>query len=137
MWERTHAGDPQGEHHEPCAAVLPVLNAGSSQIKLALQMLKEESLIHYEASFCYDAFQFCVLVRDRHRHRPQALMGATQVSDFVNAKAWIRKAWEVSCITSGPDSNAARMFKMYWANPRSHQLAGTLPQTTLSPPDPQ
>lgn len=25
-------------------------------------MLKEESLIHYEASFCYDAFQFCVLV---------------------------------------------------------------------------
>ena len=26
-------------------------------------MLKEESLIHYEASFCYDAFQFCVLVR--------------------------------------------------------------------------
>lgn len=26
-------------------------------------MLKEESLVHYEASFCYDAFQFCVLVR--------------------------------------------------------------------------
>ena len=33
------------------------------QIKLALRMLKEEGLIHYEASFCYDAFQFCVLVR--------------------------------------------------------------------------
>ena len=32
------------------------------KIKLALRMLKEESLIHYEASFCYDAFQFCVLV---------------------------------------------------------------------------
>ena len=26
-------------------------------------MLKDESLVHYEASFCYDAFQFCVLVR--------------------------------------------------------------------------
>ena len=25
-------------------------------------MLKEESLVHYVASFCYDAFQFCVLV---------------------------------------------------------------------------
>ncbi|KIP04481.1 hypothetical protein PHLGIDRAFT_19952 [Phlebiopsis gigantea 11061_1 CR5-6] len=91
---------------------------GIRKIKLALQMLKEESLIHYEASFCYDAFQFCVLV-----------------SDFVNAKAWIRKAWEVSCITSGPDSNAARMFKVYWANPRSHTLAAVLPKTTLSGPD--
>ncbi|THG94315.1 hypothetical protein EW026_g7128 [Hermanssonia centrifuga] len=91
---------------------------GIRKIKLALRMLKEESLVHYEASFCYDAFQFCVLV-----------------SDFPNAKAWIRRAWEVSCYTSGPDSNAARMFKMYWANPRSHQLAGTLPKTTLSGPD--
>lgn len=26
-------------------------------------MLKEEALVHYEASFCYDAYQFCVLVR--------------------------------------------------------------------------
>ncbi|EKM57569.1 uncharacterized protein PHACADRAFT_251260 [Phanerochaete carnosa HHB-10118-sp] len=91
---------------------------GIRKIKLALQMLKEESLIHYEASFCYDAFQFCVLV-----------------SDFANAKAWIRRAWEVSCITSGPDSNAARMFKVYWANPRSHTLAAALPKATLSGPD--
>lgn len=33
------------------------------QIKLALHMLKQERLVHYEASFCYDAFQFCVMVR--------------------------------------------------------------------------
>ena len=29
-------------------------------------MLVEENLIHYQASFCYDAFQFCVLVRLLH-----------------------------------------------------------------------
>ena len=40
----------------------PQLTTKHTQIKLALRMLKEESLIHYEASFCYDAFQFCVLV---------------------------------------------------------------------------
>ena len=32
------------------------------QIKIALKLLKEEGLVHYEASFCFDAFQFCVLV---------------------------------------------------------------------------
>lgn len=42
--------------------VAHTLNSPCKQIKLALRMLKEESLIHYEASFCYDAFQFCVLV---------------------------------------------------------------------------
>ena len=25
--------------------------------------MKEERLMHYEASFCFDAFQFCVMVR--------------------------------------------------------------------------
>ena len=34
----------------------------SLQIKLALRLLKEERLVHYETSFCYDAFQFCVMV---------------------------------------------------------------------------
>ena len=113
------------------------------QIKLALKMLKDESLVHYEASFCYDAFQFCVLVSSclpapwlPCLQRACADV-VRQVSDFTNAKAWIRRAWEVSVYTSGPVSNAARMFKMYWANPRSHQLAGTLPHTTLSGPDPQ
>ncbi|KAI0694025.1 SET domain-containing protein [Cytidiella melzeri] len=91
---------------------------GMRKINLALRMLKEESLVHYEASFCYDAYQFCVLV-----------------SDFSNAKKWIRRAWEVSCITSGQDSHAARMFKIYYANPRSHQLAATLPKMTLTGPD--
>lgn len=33
------------------------------QVKLALQLLKEEELVHYEASFCFDGFQFCILVR--------------------------------------------------------------------------
>lgn len=33
------------------------------QIKLALRLLKEEKLVHYETSFCYDAFQFCTMVR--------------------------------------------------------------------------
>ncbi|KAI0754279.1 SET domain-containing protein [Daedaleopsis nitida] len=91
---------------------------GLRKVKLALRNLKEEELVHYEASFCFDAFQFCVLV-----------------SDFTNAKAWIRKAWESSCITAGPDSPTARTFKMYWANPRAHQLAGMLPRMTLSGPD--
>ncbi|KAJ3531162.1 hypothetical protein NM688_g7611 [Phlebia brevispora] len=67
---------------------------GIRKIKLALKMLREEGLVHYEASFCYDAFQFCVLV-----------------SDFTNAKAWIRRAHEVSVYTSGSDSNAARKGK--------------------------
>lgn len=35
------------------------------QVRLALRMLKEEGLIHHEASFCYDAYQFCVLVSAR------------------------------------------------------------------------
>ncbi|KAH9941878.1 SET domain-containing protein [Epithele typhae] len=91
---------------------------GLRKIKIALRMLKEEHLVHYEASFCFDAFQFCV-----------------SVSDFANAKAWVRKAWEASCNTSGPDSPAARTFKTYWLNPRSHQLVGTLPRMKLSGPD--
>ncbi|OSD05164.1 SET domain-containing protein [Trametes coccinea BRFM310] len=91
---------------------------GLRKVKLALRLLKEENLVHYEASFCFDAFQFCILV-----------------SDYVNAKLWVRKAWEASCNTSGPDSPASRAFKMYWANPRAHELAGVLPQATLHGPD--
>ncbi|RDX51832.1 SET domain-containing protein [Lentinus brumalis] len=90
---------------------------GMRKVQLALRLLQEEQLVHYEASFSFDAFQFCVLV-----------------SDFANAKAWVRKAWEATCNTSGPDSPAARTFKMYWANPRTHQLAGVLPRMTLSGP---
>ncbi|KAI8974886.1 SET domain-containing protein [Trametes punicea] len=91
---------------------------GLRKVKLALRLLKDEELVHYEASFCFDAFQFCVLV-----------------SDYMNAKAWVRKAWEASCTTSGPDSPASRAFKMYWANPRAHELAGVLPPATLHGPD--
>ncbi|KAI0821912.1 SET domain-containing protein [Trametes gibbosa] len=91
---------------------------GLRKVKLALQLLTEEGLVHYESSFCFDAFQFCVLV-----------------ADYANAKAWIRKAWEASCNTSGPDSPASRAFKMYWANPRAHELAGKLPSATLHGPD--
>ncbi|RPD54909.1 SET domain-containing protein [Lentinus tigrinus ALCF2SS1-7] len=91
---------------------------GMRKVKLALRLLQEEQLVHYEASFCFDAFQFCVLV-----------------SDFANAKAWVRKAWEAACNSSGPDSPTARTFKMYWANPRTHQLAGVLPRMTLSGPE--
>jgi len=91
---------------------------GVRKIKLALQLLKKECLLHYEASFCYDAFQYCVMV-----------------SDFSNAKNWIRRAWEVSCCTSGPESDTARMFKTYWANPRAHELAGALHRMSLSGPD--
>lgn len=57
------------------------------------------------------------------------------MSDFVNAKAWVKKAWEASCDTMGPESPAAHTFKLYWANPRAHPLAGTLPDMTLSGPD--
>ncbi|TCD66925.1 hypothetical protein EIP91_000764 [Steccherinum ochraceum] len=78
---------------------------GMRKIKIALRLLKEEKLIHYETSFYYDAFQFCVMV-----------------SDFSNAKAWIKRSWEISCCTSGPDSDIARMFKLYWANPRAHEV---------------
>ncbi|KAI0761260.1 SET domain-containing protein [Trametes elegans] len=91
---------------------------GLRKVKLALRLLQEERLVHYEASFSFDAFQFCVLV-----------------SDYANAKQWARKAWEASCNTSGPDSSASRAFKMYWANPRAHELAGLLPRATLHGPD--
>jgi len=91
---------------------------GMRKAKIALRLLKDESLVHYEASFCFDAFQLCVLV-----------------SDFANAKAWARRAWEASCSTSGPESPAARTFKMYWANPRAHRSAGMLPRMVLSGPD--
>ncbi|KAH9910841.1 uncharacterized protein B0H18DRAFT_1129420 [Fomitopsis serialis] len=77
-----------------------------------------ERLALYEATFCFDAFQLCVLV-----------------SDFGNAKAWARKAWHASCASSGLDGPAARTFKMYWANPGAHRLAGTLPRMVLSGPD--
>ncbi|CDO71128.1 hypothetical protein BN946_scf184844.g132 [Trametes cinnabarina] len=91
---------------------------GLRKVKLALRLLKEENLVHYEASFCFDAFQFCTLV-----------------SDYANAKLWVRKAWEASCNTSGLDSPASRAFKMYWANPRAHELAGLLQHATLHGPD--
>ncbi|KAJ3000255.1 hypothetical protein NUW54_g6809 [Trametes sanguinea] len=57
------------------------------------------------------------------------------VSDYAHAKLWVRKAWEASCSTSGPDSPASRAFKMYWANPRAHELAGALQPATLHGPD--
>ncbi|KAI0948044.1 hypothetical protein AcW1_009652 [Taiwanofungus camphoratus] len=91
---------------------------GMRKVTIALRLLKEEDLVQHEASFCFDAFQFCVLV-----------------SDFYNAKAWVRKAWKASCITSGPDSLSAHTFKMYWANPRAYHSAGTLPRTTLCSPE--
>ncbi|KAH9936035.1 SET domain-containing protein [Amylocystis lapponica] len=91
---------------------------GMRKVAIALRLLREEGLVHYRASFCFDAFQFCVLV-----------------SDFAHAKAWARQAWEEACCTTGPDSAAARTFKMHWANPRSHRLAGTLPRMTLSGPE--
>ncbi|TBU28052.1 SET domain-containing protein [Dichomitus squalens] len=91
---------------------------GLRKVKLAIRLLNEEQLVHYETSFCFDAFQFCVMV-----------------SDFTSAKAWVKKAWEASCNTAGPDSPAARTFKMYWANPRAHQLAGMHPRMMLSGPD--
>ncbi len=96
-------------------------------------------MAHFEASFCFDAFQFCVLVRSSVMSypwsQPHTNLEMRKVSDFANAKIWVRKAWECSCITTGPDSSAARMFKMYWANPRAHQLAGLLPRMTLSGPE--
>jgi hypothetical protein len=99
-------------------------------------MLKDESLVHYEASFCYDAYQFCVSVRILFLlSQKDDLLTLCQVSDYSNAKKWIRRAWEVSCNTSGHDCHAARMFKIYYANPRSHQLAGALPKMTLTSPD--
>lgn len=91
---------------------------GLRKIKKALRLLKDEHLVHYEASFCYDAFQFCAMV-----------------SDFVNAKQWIRKAYDVSVCTSGPESESARMFRMYLANPKAHPLAGILSKGVLSGPD--
>ncbi|KAI0676226.1 hypothetical protein C8Q78DRAFT_960507 [Trametes maxima] len=105
-------------HFEEVGACGSEPTLGLRKVELALRLLREEGLVHYEASFCFDAFQFCILV-----------------SDYVNAKAWVRKAWEASCNTSGPDSPASRAFKMYWANPRAHELAGVLPHTTLHGPD--
>ncbi|KAH9836264.1 SET domain-containing protein [Rhodofomes roseus] len=91
---------------------------GMRKAKLALRLLQEENLALYEATFCFDAFQLCALV-----------------SDFSNAKAWARRAWEASCASTGPDGPAARTFKMYWANPRAHRLAGTMPRMVLSGPN--
>ncbi|KAI0073770.1 SET domain-containing protein [Panus rudis PR-1116 ss-1] len=88
------------------------------KVKRALRLLKEEGIVTYVTSFCYDAFQFCVMV-----------------SDFSTAKQWIRQAYEVSLCTTGPDSDAARMFKMYWANPRAHPMAGAFQKSILSGPD--
>lgn len=68
-----------------------------------------------------------VLIADPRAHM--------QVSDFANAKAWARRAWEVACVTAGPESAAARTFKMYWANPRAHRFAGLLPRGVLGGPD--
>ncbi|KAI0718122.1 hypothetical protein C8Q72DRAFT_798807 [Fomitopsis betulina] len=91
---------------------------GIRKAKLALCLLQEEGLALYEATFCFDAFQLCVMV-----------------SDFTKAKVWARKAWEAACAASGPDSPAARTFKMYWANPRAHRLAGTMPRVAPSGPE--
>ena len=45
-------------HHMYSGLTIPHI----TQVKLALRLLQEEQLVHYEASFCFDAFQFCVLV---------------------------------------------------------------------------
>ncbi|PCH35105.1 hypothetical protein WOLCODRAFT_106983 [Wolfiporia cocos MD-104 SS10] len=104
--------------YDEAATCLNEPTLGMRKIKIALRLLKEEDLVHYEASFSFDAFQFCVMV-----------------SDFAKAKQWVRKAWEASCVTSGPSSPAARTFKMYWANPRTHRFSGKLPRMVLSSPD--
>ncbi|KZT70028.1 SET domain-containing protein [Daedalea quercina L-15889] len=103
--------------YDEVSACLKEPTLGMRKAQLALRLLQEEGLALYESTFCFDAFQLCVLV-----------------SDFANAKAWVRKAWEASCVSSGPDGLAARTFKMYWANPRAHRLSGTMPRMVLSGP---
>jgi hypothetical protein len=88
------------------------------KVKLALRLLQEEGLFVYRDSFAYDAFQFCVAA-----------------SDLPNAKSWITKAREERLAISGPNTETARQYEVYWQNPKAHLAWGIKPTMRLRGPD--
>lgn len=89
-------------------------------MKTVLRLLQEEGIINYEASFSYDAFQFCVIA-----------------SDVVHAKAWITKAWNAYCSSNGPDVDTpeSKRYRAYMKKPKSHLAWGKGHKMALEGPD--
>ncbi|KAH9932981.1 uncharacterized protein B0H18DRAFT_984938 [Fomitopsis serialis] len=88
------------------------------QVKLGIQLLKEEGLLERAgASFYYDAFQFCA-----------------SCSDKRNAKQWVKKALEVETLGRGPDTPTAKQYKGYLEDPSRHRSFGLRPRQTLTGP---
>ncbi|TBU60116.1 SET domain-containing protein [Dichomitus squalens] len=91
---------------------------GVREVKMALRLLAEENLLERSVSFCIDAIQFCV-----------------SVSDIKNAKAWAKKALEVSILTTGPNSKEVKTMTALMEDVRQHRSFGLLPRAKLSGPE--
>ncbi|EGN92671.1 hypothetical protein SERLA73DRAFT_116951 [Serpula lacrymans var. lacrymans S7.3] len=91
---------------------------GVKKVKLALRLLRDEGLVHYQDSFCYDAFQLCVASSDRK-----------------HANAWIQRACEAVRVVYGPDAEEQKQFEKYKRDPTSHVAWGITSRMTLEGPD--
>jgi len=89
---------------EKCASD-PVL--GVKKVKLALNLLREEGLVHGEHQLAYDAFQFCAAC-----------------ANLQLAKAWAKKAQNAAFRMSGNGSEDTLKYAKYARNPKSHPAWG-------------
>ena len=55
-------------------------------------------------------------------------------SDFQNAKAWIKRAYEVAALSASPESEKLKQFQSYVKRPQSHPAAGLFQRAKLSGP---
>ena len=83
---------------------------------LALRYLREEGLIVHASAFYRTGFTLCAAV-----------------SDYVNAEAWAKKAYELTCVAYG--EGRAETWKVLAQDPRVYEEAGVLGRRTLAGPD--
>lgn len=57
------------------------------------------------------------------------------VADVKNAKAWVKKAWEAYCTSTGPESEDTLELAAYMEDVRKHPEFDQLSRRTLAGPD--
>ena len=87
-----------------------------TQVMLALKYLRDENLVVYGSVFYRTGFTLCAAV-----------------SDYVNAEAWAKKAYELTCTAYG--ERRAETWKILAQDPRVYEEAGVLGRRTLAGPD--
>ncbi|KAI0761262.1 hypothetical protein BD413DRAFT_617143 [Trametes elegans] len=82
------------------------------KIRRAIELLKEEGILElYGNIFYMHGYRFCALA-----------------GDAESARAWAQKAWEVECITKGPESESACHWLALVDHPENSEHFGRSPR---------